>query len=355
MVGRDLMLDAQVKLHMSSLALDVSLEVARGSTVAIVGPNGAGKTTLLRALAGLLPIEQGAIRLDGVTLDDPDAGVFVPPEARHIGFVFQDHLLFPHLDVVDNVAFGLRARRVARGDARRAAKEALERAGLGEFASRRPGELSGGQAQRVALLRALAPDPKLLLLDEPLASLDASTRTETRRGLRASLGAQGDRACILVTHDPVDAALLADHLIVVESGKVVQTGTAADITAQPRSKYVADLVGVNLLRGTGDGESVSVGGVRVAVPDAPAGDVLAVVHPRAVVIHRREPEGSARNVWRGRVTSVDDEGDRVRVRIDGPIPLVAEITRQGAAALELAAGVEVWAAVKATEISVYDA
>ncbi len=349
-------LDAQVALRRGDLDLDVQLRATADELVVIAGPNGSGKTTLLRAIAGLLPLAAGHVVLDGAHLDDPCTDTFVPPERRPIGVVFQDLLLFPHLSARENVAFSLRARRVPRPEARRRADEWLGRVGLAGHAHARPGQLSGGQAQRVALARALAGDPRLLLLDEPLASLDATTRVEMRRELRRHLASyEGIR--LLVTHDPVEAMALATRIVVVEEGRVVQAGTPADVRAHPRSRYVADLVGVNLMRGAVAHRAVTLqgGGRLVAADLPPRGEVLAVVHPQAVALHGRAPEGSPRNVWSAVVQGLDFEGERVRVQLAGPVPVVAEVTMAAVTELGLADGVSVWASVKATEVTVYPA
>ncbi|MEP6622912.1 MAG: ABC transporter ATP-binding protein [Acidimicrobiia bacterium] len=345
-------LDAQLGLRIGTLDLDVGLRARTGETVAVIGPNGAGKTTALRALAGLAPIDNGYIRLDGETLDDGGA-INVPPERRSVAVVFQDYLLFPHLTALDNVAFGLRSRGVGRNEARRAARSALERVGLDTVADARPRTLSGGQRQRVALARALATEPALLLLDEPLAALDQSARGAVRRELRQQLSAvTGVR--ILVTHDPFDAAALADRLVIVESGRVVQTGLFAEISARPRSAYVADLVGVNLVRGIADGNRVQIqtGGALI-VATAISGAVSTVFHPRAVSLHADAPTGSPRNVMAGHVTGIERLGDRVRVQVAGPIPMVAEVTPAALADLALVEGSPVWTALKATDITVF--
>jgi molybdate transport system ATP-binding protein len=329
--------------------------IDEGEVVALLGPNGAGKTTLLRAIAGLVPLGSGHVRLDGRMLEDTATNRYVPTERRPIGFVFQDYLLFPHLSVLDNVAFGLRSRGTPRAAAAEKAVEWLDRVGLKSYAGARPAELSGGQRQRVALARALAPDPRLLLLDEPLAALDVTTRAEVRRDLRRHLASfQGIR--LVVTHDPLEAVALADRLIVMEMGHLVQTGSPAEVTERPRSQYVADLVGVNLLRGEADHGSVRVpGGPVVAVAAAESGEVFAVIHPRAVAIHRRRPEGSPRNVWRGRASNIELMGNRVRVRIDGEVPMVAEVTPSALKELDLVEGGEVWLSFKATDVGVYPA
>jgi molybdate transport system ATP-binding protein len=343
-------LAADIDVRVGAFHLQVALSVEPGETVAIVGPNGAGKTTLLRALAGLHPIDGGCIDLGGTVLDD--VTTFVPVERRPIGVVFQDYLLFPHLSAIDNVAFGLRSRGVATSVARERAHAWLARVGLEASAHAKPGELSGGQAQRVALARALAVDPALLLLDEPLAALDATTRVETRRDLRRHLRAH-DGVRVLVTHDPLDAAALADRIVVLERGRVVQQGTLADLTARPRSRYVADLVGVNLLSGSAVTGHVEVGGVELVVADPVEGDVMLAIPPRAVTLARTKPQGTARNVWPGVIDGIDRAGDRARVRVRGMVTIVAEVTDAAAVDLQLTDGTEVWVAVKATEIDVY--
>jgi molybdate transport system ATP-binding protein len=333
----------------------MELTIDEGEVVALLGPNGAGKTTLLRAVAGLVPFQSGHVALDGKVLEDTTTGLYVPTERRPIGFVFQDYLLFPHLSVLDNVAFGLRSRGMSRRPAAEKAEEWLERVGLKTYARARPAELSGGQRQRVALARALAPDPRLLLLDEPLAALDVTTRAEVRRDLKRHLASfQGIR--LVVTHDPLEAVALADRLIVIEQGRLVQTGTPAEVTERPRSQYVADLVGVNLLRGTADHGSVRLlDGRAVAAAGAESGEVFAMIHPRAVAIHKSRPQGSPRNVWPGRATHIELMGNRVRVRIDGEVPLVAEVTPSALKELELVEGGEVWLSFKATDVGVYAA
>ena len=348
-------LEADLGLALGELDLEVELDVATGELVVLLGPNGAGKTTLLRALAGLVPLARGRVILDGTVLDDVAAGGHVPTERRPIGFVFQDYLLFPHLSALENVAFGLRARGLPRAEARRRAAGWLERVGLAGQVGARPRALSGGQAQRVALARAMAGDPRLLLLDEPLAALDAATRTEVRRDLRRHL-ASFDGTRLLVTHDPLEAIALADRLVVLEGGRVTQTGTPAQVSARPRSAYVAELVGINLYRGRADGAAIDLeGGGRLVAAGGHRGQVFAAVHPRAVALHRRPPEGTPRNVLAGTADALEAVGDRVRVRVAGTVPVVAEVTPAAAGELRLADGGPVWATVKATEVTVYPA
>jgi molybdate transport system ATP-binding protein len=346
-------LDATVALRLGTLDLDVELTVASGEVLGLLGPNGAGKSTVLRALAGLVPLDRGRIAIDGAVVDDPAADVFIEPEERSIGVVFQDYLLFEHMNVLENVAFGLRARRTPRREARVRAAAWLDRVGLADYADQRPHALSGGQAQRVALARALAVSPRLLLLDEPLAALDVGTRAVVRRDLRRSLDAF-DGMRVLVTHDPVDAYALADRVAIIEAGRVVQTGTLSDVTAHPRSRYVADLVGVNLLTGTvDDGLLTTVDGTAVVVADAAPGPSYAVIRPHSITISRTRATGtSARNSWPGTVVDIDRFGDRARIGLHGALPLTAEITVAALDDLALRPGDEVHATVKATDIEV---
>jgi molybdate transport system ATP-binding protein len=348
--------DASIGLQLGSFDLDVELSVKPGEVVAILGPNGSGKSTVLRALAGLVPIDRGRISIDDIVLDDPTQDVFVPVERRPIGVVFQDYMLFPHLSALENVAFGLRARGMPKADARRRAREWLERVGLSSHASHRPGALSGGQAQRVALARALATDPRVLLLDEPLAALDVGTRGDVRRDLRRHLESF-DGMRVLVTHDPVDAYALADRVAILEAGRVAQIGTIAEVTAHPRSRYVADLVGTNLVAGTvTDGVLTTDAGARVVIADATPGPSFIVIRPQAIALLRDVPLGSsARNTWTGTIGEIDRLGDRVRIGIDGALPLTAEITAAALEALQLRPGDEIHASAKATDIEAYPA
>ncbi|MEP7104783.1 MAG: ABC transporter ATP-binding protein [Chloroflexota bacterium] len=345
-------LDAKVRLCLGALDLQVELSAEAGQVLAVLGPNGAGKTTLLRVLAGLQPIDSGRIELDGAVLDDPAGRVLVGAECRQVGFLFQDYLLFPHLSVLENVAFGARSRR--QGQPQKTAHEWLDRVGLRDLAAAKPAALSGGQTQRVALARALATKPRLLLLDEPLAALDATTKVSVRRELKHHLGSF-EGIALLVTHDPVDAAALADSVVILEDGQLTQSGTIAEITARPRSRYVADLVGVNLWRGKANGPSVSVDGIDITAATSSSGDVFVQVHPRSVALYTQQPHGSPRNVWRGRATSIDSTSSGVRVRIEGPLQVVAEITPAAMADLGIVGGEEVWLSFKASEVEVYEA
>lgn len=348
-------LHADIGLTLGSFTLDVDIHVEPGEVLAVLGPNGSGKTTMQRAIAGLVPIDSGRIRIDDIALDDPERDVFVPPEQRPVGVVFQQYLLFEHLSALDNVAFGLRARGTPKADARRRAHEWLERVGLDDHARARPRELSGGQAQRVALARALAIDPQILLLDEPLAALDAGTRRQVRRDLRSHLD-QFDGVRILVTHDPVDAYALADRVAVFDHGAIVQTGTISEITAHPRSRYVAELVGTNLVAGTITADGfITRDGVQIAVVADFTGPAFAVIRPQSITLARHVADTSARNVFTGTIDDIDRLGDRVRVGIGAPIHLTAEITAAAVDTLQLRPGDRIHASIKATDIEIYPA
>ncbi|MCL3995095.1 ABC transporter ATP-binding protein [Streptomyces lavenduligriseus] len=343
-------LNARLVVDRPAFRLDVTLTAAPGEVVALLGPNGAGKTTALRALAGLTPLTDGHLHLDGTPLEH------TPPESRPVGVVFQDYLLFPHLSALDNVAFGPRCQGVAKAEARAQAAAWLDRMGLAGHAATKPRRLSGGQAQRVALARALATRPRLLLLDEPLAALDARTRLEVRAGLRRHL-AEFEAVSVLVTHDPLDAMVLADRLVVVEHGQVVQQGAPADIARHPRTDYIARLVGLNLYRGQAAGHTVRLdAGPSVTTTEELSGPAFVAFPPSAVTLFRDRPSGvSARNLWRCEVTGLETHGDRIRADLTGELPLAADLTTVAAAELGLRPGTPVWATVKATQTHAYPA
>ena len=332
---------ADLHVDRPGFALDVALEAAPGEVVALLGPNGAGKTTALRALAGLQELTAGNVHLDGVRVDG------LPPERRRVGWVPQDGLLLPHLSARDNVAYGLRARGTGRVDAQRRADEELDRLGLRDVAAARPGALSGGQAQRVALARALVTDPALLLLDEPLAALDALTRTRVRTDLKARVDGFGGPV-VLVTHDLLDALVLADRLVVVEDGRVVQDGASADVSRRPRTAYVAGLVGLVLLHGTATAGRVDVGGA-VLTASAPDGPVLVAFAPEAVALHEQPQDGG----WPVTVAALEQQGTMTRVLLDGPPALTAAVPAARLADLRLAPGRRLWATVPAEALAVY--
>jgi molybdate transport system ATP-binding protein len=348
-------LDAHVVVHRPRFDIDVEISGQPGDVVALLGPNGAGKTTCLRAMAGLQPIDDGQIVIGGVVVENPSLHIRVAAAQRDVGLVFQDHLLFPHLSVRDNVAFGLRARRTAKQQARSTASAWLQRLGIGDLADRKPRRLSGGQAQRVAIARALATTPSLLLLDEPLAALDAGGKVTLRSELRRHL-AEFPGVAVLVSHDALDALMLADLLVVLDRGMVVQRGTPEQVSTHPRSDHVARLVGLNLVRGTADGRLVTTSnGVQLVSVTDSTGDVFASFRPSAVALDTHRPTGSQRNAWQTQITELAPYGDVVRLHLQGELDLIADVTPQAIASLALDIGDQVWAAVKATEISVYPA
>ena len=335
--------------------LAVSMTAAPGEVVGILGPNGAGKSTLLSAVAGLIPVSAGRITLAGHVLDDANSGEFVETSSRPVGFVFQNYRLFPHMTVADNVAFSPRARGMKHQAAQAAAAHWLARLGLTDLAGRKPGQLSGGQAQRVALARALAGQPQLLLLDEPLSALDAGTRLDVQSELKRHL-ADFAGPSLLVTHDPLEALVLADRVLVLEDGRIVQEGTPAHVARQPATDYVAKLVGLNLYAGHADGATVTLdqAGTFIIPDRGTRGDVLVSVRPSAIVVSTQQPvAGSARNAWPARIVAMTLLADRIRLDLDGKPPALADVTPAAVADLSLVTGADVWLTVKATDLEVY--
>ena len=351
------MLTACVEADAGALALDARIQARDGATLALVGANGAGKTTLLRCLAGLHRPRRGRVECGEKTWLDTEAGVDLPPHRRSVSLVPQEGLLFDHLDVAGNLAFGPRAAGLARNDVAERVAGTAARLGLDDLLGRRPATLSGGERQRVALARAVAAAPQALLLDEPLAALDPAARAEVRTVLRPLL-AEWPGPTVLVTHDARDAVELAVDVVVLEHGSVVQAGSVAEVVRSPRTAAVAALVGVSLIRGTvlgrsGDLVTVDCGGwsvVAVADPDDPPRHDRAqvVIDPRAVTLHATHPAGSAQNVLAGRVASVGELGGVARVAVEGEVSLLAEVTVTSVATLGLRPGAPVFAAFKAT-------
>jgi molybdate transport system ATP-binding protein len=354
----------QLRAVIAERGVDIELSVAAGEVVAMLGPNGAGKSTALHLIAGLVRPDDGVVRLGESVLTDTAAGVFVPANARRVGMLLQDPLLFPHLSVAANVAFAPRSRGQGRRDARRAAEQWLARVDAAELAGRSPRELSGGQAQRVAIARALAAEPAVMLLDEPFAGLDVAAAAGIRKLLRGVLAADG-RSAVVVTHDLLDVLTLADQVVVIESGRVVEAGPAATVLAAPRSHFAARIAGVNLVCGTLDPDGVlrtpwgmRWHGVRAAdTPPEPGQSAVAVFAPAAVAVYRDAPHGSPRNTIEVMVAEVDSREAGIRVRADeqpdGSPGLAADITAAAAGELRLAPGERVFFAVKAQEVTLH--
>jgi len=336
--------------------LDVTLELGDHERLAVLGPNGSGKSTLLGILAGTVRPDAGHAELDGEPLFDLRTGRWPAPHRRRVGLLAQDPLLFPHLDVLANVAFGPRAGGAPRRTAEAVAREHLAAVEVEELAARRPGRLSGGQAQRVAIARAVATDPRLLLLDEPLAALDVTVAPLVRRVLRSVLVG---RTTVLVTHDLLDALLLSDRVAVLEAGHVVETGPTADVLRHPRTPFTAHLAGLNLVLGTAGPTGVtSAAGLHVGAGPgavAPGTPAAAVFAPNAVSVFVDPPHGSPRTVLTARVGELVPTGDEVRVTATTTTgeTLTASVTPASVAELDLYPGRDVHLAVKATAVTVY--
>ena len=356
-------LELDITVRRDAFGLQLKLSVAPGEVVAVLGRNGAGKSTLLSALAGLLRPDEGRIELGGRVLNDAATGVHVPPHLRGIGLLAQDPLLFPHLTVAANVAFGPRSRGVSRSDANALVTQLLSDVDAAEFGSRRPNQLSGGQAQRVAVARALASEPELLLLDEPFAALDVDAAPALRGMLRRVLR-DASRTALLVTHDPLDALVLADRVIVLADGRIVEQGETRAVLSRPRTAFTARIAGLDLVPGVYGSsglvaEEVVVSG-HVPDPIAEGSAAVAVFSPSAVAVHVEPPGGSPRNVFAALVGGLEPHGDLIRLRaaraVDGPSwvdGLAADLTAAAVADLGLEPGARVWLAVKAAEVALH--
>lgn len=368
-------LDCRLQIHRPAFDVEVAFNVEHGETVALLGPNGVGKSTVLQALSGLIVPQDARIELAGNRL--AGAGTAVPPHRRRIGLMGQDPLLFPHLTVLENVAFGPRSQGTPRATARERALQWLRRLNLADLAERRPAQLSGGQRQRAALARALAAEPDLLLLDEPLTAADVRTAGEIRQLLREHLTA-AEQTTIVVTHEVLDAAVLADRVMVMSDGRIVDSGTTARMLTEPGTEFGAALAGLNLILGTADSRGTALrtdDGVEVTgiadEPLPPGGPAAAVFPPSAVAVYATPAVGSPRNLWAGRVLTVEPGPAAVRLRIavsgsvadgsatdgsatTGPTTvLAADVTPAAVAALPISPGARVHAEVKATQVRLY--
>ncbi|GCF06525.1 ABC transporter ATP-binding protein [Dictyobacter arantiisoli] len=380
------MLDVALCVHFDTFQLNIAFTAQTGQTTILLGESGAGKSTVLRLLAGLQLPEQGHIILDNVPYYDSTRHIVIPPQARPFGYVFQDYVLFPHLTVFENIAFGLRAQHLPRSIIRQRTGEALERVRLGELASRLPAQLSGGQQQRVAIARALALRPQLLLLDEPLAALDVQTRREVRQELRQLLR-EIAVTTLFVTHHYLDGLLFGDQILVMDHGQLIQQGAQRELREYPRSTYIAELVGVNFLRGriihyenpttciiqlphgaTGGASTTVVATLKdraemgTALPEREQ-EVFVVIDPRSITLHQTPPEGSARNIFQGSIIHILQVGTSngshegiVRVSIQlqqSDAPLTAEITEASALRMGLSEQQTIYATFKASEANAY--
>ncbi|MEJ3404268.1 ABC transporter ATP-binding protein [Rathayibacter sp. YIM 133350] len=358
-------LHAEVRLLRGEFDLDVEVDLAPGEVLALLGPNGAGKSTVLNVVAGLLAPDAGEVSLDGrdLTRIRPGQRMLVPPAGRGIGLLGQQPRLFPHLSALQNVAFGPRAQGASSRHAAVRAREWLARVGLEQAAQQRPAQLSGGQQQRVAIARALAASPAVLLLDEPFASLDSQTAPEVRELLRLTLRDAGTSA-IIVTHDVLDAVVLADRTAVMDAGRILERGPTAAVLSAPRNPFTARFAGVNLVTGVaqegrlrvgaagaGGPDGVTVSGISEGLTDGE--EAAAVFRPASVVVSlQRQEQTSLRNHWPAGVEALEATATGVRVRT-GPLPVTADVTAATVAELGLRVGAQVWISVKAAEVSLY--
>ena len=359
-------LEARVQLSRGAFTLDVALSAAPGETIGLLGPNGSGKSTLVEALAGLLTLESGEITLDGNAIERPADRIRLAPQERPFGVMFQGLWLFPHLDVLENVAFGPRARGVSRRDARSRAEQLMTRLELSALAARKPSELSGGEAQRVALARALAVEPRVLLLDEPLSALDLEARPRTRSLLQQMLQ-EFDGVRLVITHDPLEALLFADRLVILENGRIVQSGPADLVRRRPLTPYVAGLSGVTLLRGrlrrVNGTPELDVDGLRLSVPHldvaaasadvAAASAVLATVPPEAVRLTTAKPGSDGGVLLAGEIEGIELASHRSLVRLQTRPRLCAAVPTESVSRQGLRPGLRVWASIDASAIDVY--
>ena len=346
-------LEARVATALREFELDVAVAVEPGRCLALVGPSGAGKTTVLRAIAGLHQPDRGSVKLGSETWLDRDTGTDLVPERRNCAYVFQDYALFDHLSVWRNVAFGLNHLRRTERQAR--AQTLLDRFGIATLADASVRTLSGGERQRVALARALARDPQVVLLDEPLAALDRRTGAAASRALADAIGATA-APTVLVTHDFSEAAMLADEVAVIDRGRIVQSGTPAELSARPASAFVADFAGAAVLYGdaspgTDYGTRVTlIGGGELASSDSATGPVAVAIFPWEITLEPvgTQAHGSAMNQLAATVSSVTQIANRARIGLTVPQPLVAEVTSASVSRLNLMAGTAVTASFKAT-------
>ncbi len=330
----------------------INLDVAAGEYFVVLGPTGAGKTVLLEAVAGLHQPCKGRIMLDGRDVTN------VPPERRSIGFVYQDYVLFPHLGVAENIAFGLKLTKMDRATIEERVSGISQLLTIDHLLHRRPGTLSGGEQQRVALARALVVEPRLLLLDEPLSALDPEMREGLQRELER-LHRELGTTTIHVTHDFEEAVALGDRIAVVNGGRVVQVGSPEEIFRRPGSEFVARFVGVrNIFRGEirpGDNgyKVLFLDGMEIAVVTGLTGQAHGSIRPEEIVISREPLRSSARNSFRGRIVNIADRGMLIYVTVHVPPDFTCMITRRSLEEMELREGLEVYIVFKASAVHVF--
>ncbi len=354
------MLSVEIKKKLREFDLEIGFEAAPAETLVVIGPSGCGKTTTLNAIAGLVEPDEGRIALGERVLYEGASGTNLPAAARNVGYVFQEFALFPHMTVAENVAYGLRTRRRPKDEIEVKVGAALEMVGVERLGDRRPGALSGGERQRAALARAIACDAEILLLDEPLGSLDAQTRNQVRGELKRLLQMVG-RIAVMVTHDYIDALTFGDKICVLDRGKTLQMGPREELLRHPKSRFVAELTGVNYFEGTISSAryaglaEVWIGNTCLYASSEreEMGNTTATFFPSDVAISLERPNGSPRNVFRTQIQEIIHLGDRVRLALNGSLPMCAEITAGALEELAVREGDTVHASVKATAVKTY--
>jgi molybdate/tungstate transport system ATP-binding protein len=331
---------------------NINLQVEDSEYFVILGPSGSGKTMLLELIAGMWPLDSGKIYMDNKDITT------LPPEKRGIGFVYQNYMLFPHKTVFENIAFGLKVRKVQDEEIKTRVEEMMDLLKISHLADRLPRTLSGGEQQRTALARALIIYPKILLMDEPLSALDRKTRDELMQELK-EIHRKFDVTLVHVTHNFDEALMLADRIAIMRNGEISQVGTSTEIFRHPADKFVADFVGAeNIIEGTAkkDGERLTIidtGNISIYSTEQKQGHVHITVRPEDIILSTQKVETSARNVFKGPIRGIIDTGALIKLTIDVGEPLVVFLTRQSFLDMELNIGKSVWTYFKATAVHVF--
>jgi len=330
---------------------DISFRVDEGETLVILGPTGAGKTVLLELIAGFRSPKKGSMFINESEI------THLPPEKREIGMLYQDYLLFPHLDVFDNIAYGLKTKNLRSSEIGRRVQEIAERLGIHELLERRPKKLSGGEQQRVALARTLAIDPKILLLDEPFSAVDPNTRESLMRELRKILE-EDSMPVVYVTHDQIEAMEMADRIGVMNEGEIVQLDYPERVFSAPKSEFVANFVGVrNIYRGRAervDGSTaVNIDGTRIYSSVVSEGAVHVTIRPEDIIVSRERISSSARNSLKGKVVAIVEKGPLIYVTVYCGMELTSAITRESLKDMQIMIDDEIFMTFKAQNVNLF--
>ena len=331
---------------------DINLQVEDGEYFVILGPSGSGKTMLLELIAGMWPLDSGKIYMDNQDI------TMLPPEKRGIGFVYQNYMLFPHKTVFENIAFGLKVRKVAKKEIKIRVEDMMNLLRISHLADRLPRTLSGGEQQRTALARALIIYPKILLMDEPLSALDRKTRDELIQELK-EIHRKFDVTLVHVTHNFDEALMLADRIAIMRNGEISQVGTSTEIFRHPADKFVADFVGAeNIIEGIAKNGGtkltvIDTGNISIYSTEKKEGHVHITVRPEDIILSAQKVETSARNVFKGQIKEIVDTGALIKLTIDVGDPLIVFLTRQSFLDMELNIGKSVWTYFKATAVHVF--